>query len=90
MHLIADILRIILQAAVYVVFIHVIFSILISFQILNLRQPFVAQVWSGLSQLLEPIYRPIRRWLPPTGGLDFAPMVLIILIVILQRILLEF
>jgi YggT family protein len=35
----------------------------------------------------EPMLRPIRRLLPNTGGLDFSPIVVIILIMVAQRIL---
>lgn len=35
----------------------------------------------------EPMLRPIRRLLPNTGGLDFSPIVVIILIMVVQKIL---
>ena len=70
-----------------VMIVHIILSWLISFQVLNLRQPVVAQVWDGLNRLLEPIYAPIRGVLPNTGGLDFAPLVAFIVLIILQRAL---
>ncbi len=54
---------------------HFIMSWLIQFQVLNIRQQFVAQIWYGLSRLLEPIYGPIRRILPQMGGIDLAPLV---------------
>lgn len=37
--------------------------------------------------LSEPMLKPIRRLLPNTGGLDFSPIVVIILIMVAQRIL---
>lgn len=37
--------------------------------------------------LTEPLLRPIRRVLPPLGGLDFSPLVLLVLVQILKRIL---
>ncbi|MEF9603473.1 YggT family protein [Paracoccus sp. PXZ] len=64
-----------------------IMSWLINFQVLNLRQPLIWQVWSGLNRLLEPIYAPVRSILPNTGGLDLAPLVVFIIIIILQRAL---
>ena len=48
----------------------------------------MGQVWDGLSRLLEPLYRPIRRMLPDTGALDLAPLVVFIGIIILRDILL--
>ncbi|MDO5603864.1 MAG: YggT family protein [Paracoccus sp. (in: a-proteobacteria)] len=66
---------------------HIIMSWLINFQVLNLRQPMVATMWDGLSRLLEPIYAPVRRILPNTGGLDLAPLVVFIAIIILRQAL---
>jgi YggT family protein len=54
---------------------HFIMSWLIQFQVLNINQQFVAQIWYGLSRILEPIYGPIRRMLPQMGGIDLAPLV---------------
>ena len=61
----------------FIIIAHIIMSWLINFQVLNIRQPLVAQIWYGLNRILEPIYRKIRTFLPPMGGLDLAPMVLI-------------
>ena len=80
-------LQLILQVVWFVMIVHIIMSWLINFQVLNLRQPLVAQLWDGLNRLLEPLYRPIRNVLPSTGGLDLAPLVLFIIIIILQRAL---
>ena len=57
---------------------HFIMSWLIQFQVLNIRQPFVYQVWSGLNRLLEPLYAPIRNILPNMGGIDLSPLVALI------------
>jgi YggT family protein len=70
-----DILLIIIGVLRLFIFAHFIMSWLIQFQVLNIRQSFVSQVWYGLSRLLEPIYVPIRRILPQMGGIDLAPLV---------------
>jgi YggT family protein len=57
------------------IFTHFIMSWLIQFEVLNLRQQFVAQLWYGLSRLLEPVYGPIRRILPQMSGIDLSPLV---------------
>ncbi len=66
------------------IFIHFIMSWLISFNVLNLQQPIVAQIWYGLQRLLEPIYRPIRSVLPDMGGIDLSPIVALIGLEILR------
>ena len=83
-----QILTLLLDVAFFIMIVHIIMSWLINFQVLNLRQPLVAQIWDGLNRLLEPVYRPIRRMLPDTGALDLAPLVAFILIIILRDIVL--
>ncbi|MTH33006.1 YggT family protein [Paracoccus limosus] len=80
-------LMLILDVVWFVMIAHIIMSWLINFQVLNLRQPLVWQLWNGLSRLLEPLYAPIRSILPNTGGLDLAPLVVFIIIIIAQRAL---
>ena len=81
-----QILMLILNVAQFIILAHVIMSWLINFQVLNIRQPLVAQIWYGLERLLEPLYARIRRILPPMG-LDLAPLVALIAIYALQIIL---
>lgn len=81
-----QILYMILGVVKFFIIAHFIMSWLLAFNVLNGRQPFVAQVWDGLGRLLEPIYGPIRRFLPPMGGLDLAPLVAIIAVQALQII----
>ena len=73
-----QILMLLLDIAWFLIIVHVIMSWLINFQVLNLRQQLVAQLWYGLNRLVEPIYGPIRRILPDMGGLDLAPLVALI------------
>ncbi|AVO38949.1 YggT family protein [Pukyongiella litopenaei] len=81
-------LQLILSVVYFVMIAHIIMSWLISFQVLNLRQQFVAQIWYGLNQLLEPIYRPIRNILPNTGTIDLAPLVALIIVISLRAYIL--
>ena len=73
-----QIVLLILDVVWFIAIVHIILSWLINFQVLNLRQPIVAQIWDGLNRLLEPLYQPIRRVLPDMGGIDLAPLVLLI------------
>ena len=72
------ILLMIVNIAMFIVFAQVVISLLVNFDVLNPRQPLVYSIWSGLNRVLEPVYGPIRRILPPMGGLDFSPLVVII------------
>jgi YggT family protein len=82
-----QILSTLLELAKWVVLIHVLMSWLINFQVLNLRQPFVQQVWTTLNRILEPVYAPVRRVMPNLGGVDLAPLVVLFAIYALQVVL---
>ena len=41
----------------------------------------------ALSRIIEPLLQPIRRILPPLRGIDFSPLVLIILVQLIGMIL---
>ena len=77
-------IRLILDIAFFFMIVHIIMSWLINFQVLNLRQPIVGQIWTGLNRLLEPIYEPIRRILPDTRPLDLAPLAAFVIIISLR------
>lgn len=82
-------LLLILNVVWFIMIAHIILSWLINFQVLNVRQPLVAQLWFGLNRLLEPVYAPVRRILPNMGGLDLAPLVVFVIVIILQRALIN-
>lgn len=87
--LIATILQVfvaILGVVWFIVIAHVIVSWLVSFQVLNLRQPLVSQLWYALNRLVEPVYRPIRRFMPDLGGLDLSPLVVLLILFFLRQL----
>ena len=84
-----QILMLLLNIVYFIVIAHVIMSWLINFQVLNLHQPLVAQIWDGLNRLLEPIYSRVRRLIPPMGGLDLAPLIVLIGVAVVRIILIN-
>ncbi len=82
-----QILLMILDIVRFFIIAHFIMSWLIQFQVLNIRQQIVAQIWYGLSRLLEPIYGPIRRILPQMGGIDLAPLIALLAIQAIRIVL---
>ena len=89
MNSIIQILLLLIGVARIVIFAHFIMSWLISFNVLNARQPLVQSVWYGLERILQPVYQPIRRFLPNLGGLDLSPIVALIGLEIIRIILLN-
>ena len=81
----------IVQAAltliVWIVVAWAVMSWLIGFQVINTRNPFVARATGFLEALANPLLRPFRRVLPAMAGLDFSPVILLIVVVGVQRYL---
>jgi YggT family protein len=82
-----EIVGYLINILVTLVIVQFVMSLLISFNVVNLHNDFVAAIWRAVNALLEPILRPVRRIMPDTGSMDLSPMVLIIGLTILQIIL---
>lgn len=67
-----------IQLYIIIVFISVIMSWLIGFNVINRHNRFVDAVWRTCTSLTEPALRPIRNILPNMGGIDISPIVLLI------------
>lgn len=87
MLILIDLLGYVLWFAGIVILVQVVLSWLVAFNVVNTYNPFVRGLLGGLEKLTEPLYRPIRRILPDFGGIDFSPMVVLLLIALLQRLL---
>ena len=61
-------------------------SWLIAFNVVNTRNPIVANVGEFLYRITEPVLRPIRNILPNLGGIDISPVILIILLLFLKQL----
>lgn len=61
-----------------------IFSWLYAFNIINPSNQFISMIGNALHQLTEPLLRPIRRYVPPFGGLDISPIILLVILFFLQ------
>ncbi|MDE1918148.1 MAG: YggT family protein [Sphingomonadales bacterium] len=75
-----DIITYVLNLISTLLIIYLVLSMLISFNVVNTYNQFVAAVWRGLSALFDPMLAPLRRVLPDTRPLDLSPMALIVLI----------
>lgn len=74
-----------LQLLVYVIFVGVILSWLISFNVVNPNNQLVSTIWRLTGTVTEPLLRPIRNLLPPLGGLDLSPLVLLLVIMFVRN-----
>ena len=78
MDMLRSTLELIITGLTLVVFVDVILSFVL---------PPFHSLRRALDSVVEPMLAPIRRVLPPAGGLDFSPAVLLIVIQIIGRVL---
>lgn len=71
----------------WVVIAAVIASWLIAFNVINLHNQFVRQVMRVLDALTEPLFRQVRRVIPPFGGLDLSPLIVLLGIWFLEYVI---
>ena len=82
-----DILLMLLWVLSIIIIVQAILSWLVAFNVINTHNDFVRTLLYALDRITAPLYRPIRKILPDFGGLDFSPLVVLLIIFALQRIL---
>ena len=74
---------------VYILIASAILSWLVAFNVVNVRNPIVAQIGDFLERVTEPVLRPLRRVLPNLGGIDISPIILILVLIFVRSLLVE-
>lgn len=77
----------IVQLIIIVLIVNAVISWLVAFDIVSRRNAFVAQIWDFTQRLTDPLLKPLRRVIPPIGGIDLSPIVLILGLLFLVRLL---
>ena len=70
----------ILSLLVWAIIISAVLSWLFAFDVINHRNRFVSQLAYALDRITGPVLSPLRRFIPPLGGLDVTPIVALIVI----------
>ncbi|PPQ32891.1 YggT family protein [Rhodoblastus sphagnicola] len=68
----------------WVIIVMAVMSWLLAFDVINMRNDLVRSLWNMSNALTEPVLRPIRRFIPPLGGMDLSPIVLLLLLSFIQ------
>jgi YggT family protein len=82
-----QILDVLLQILWWIIIIQAVLSWLVVFNVINTHNHFVRSFFNALDRLTRPLYRPVRKLLPDFGGLDFSPVVVLLLIYVLRILL---
>jgi YggT family protein len=77
-----------ITAVIWLVIANAIVSWLIVFDVINMRNRTIRQIVTFLDAITRPLLRPFRRIIPPLGGVDITPVLLIIILGAAQQYLL--
>jgi YggT family protein len=69
-----------LDLLVWAIIISAVLSWLVAFDVINLRNRFVYNVAHFLDAVTRPVLRPVQRFIPPLGGVDISPIIVLLLI----------
>lgn len=74
-------------ALIIVMILQIVLSWLVLFNVINTYSNGVRQFLYWLDRITEPFYRPVRRFLPDFGGLDFSPIVILLVLNLVLRLI---
>jgi YggT family protein len=89
-HFVIYIVRALLNLLVWAIIISAILSWLVAFDVINLRNRFVYNVSRFLDAVTAPVLRPFQRIIPPLGGVDITPIIVILIISGLLRYIIPY
>ncbi len=81
-----QIVEMIVNVVIMLIIIQFVIGLLFAFNVVG-RNEFLTSFYDGINRLLDPLLRPIRRFLPNTGAIDFSPIVLILLLNVILIVL---
>ena len=79
----------IISLYIWVLIIHVIFSWLVAFNVLNTSNRFVYSLLDVSYKLTAPPLNYIRRFLPNLGSIDISPIILILALMFIRNLVFE-
>lgn len=77
---ILDKLQELLGLYIWIIVAAVVMSWLVNFGVINVYNSFSRAVMRFLDAMTEPVFRQVRRVVPPIGGLDLSPLVVLIVL----------
>lgn len=89
MYMIGNLILLCLQLYSYVIIASVIISWLVAFEVINAKNEQAQNLLRAIDKITAPVYKPLRKFIPPIGGIDITPIVVIFLIYILEQIVVQ-
>tara|TARA_R110002072_G_scaffold7926_1_gene42090 strand:- start:549 stop:827 length:279 start_codon:yes stop_codon:yes gene_type:complete len=88
MFLIGSIIAFFVHLFILIIIVQVALSWLIAFDIINSENEAARNLTALTKKFTDPVYTPLRKYIPPIGGIDITPMIVIIGLQIIVGLLL--
>lgn len=82
----AQFLSMLIHIYIFVIIAHIAVSWLIVFKVLDTENPQAQNLVRLLTKLTDPVMKPVQKYIPPIGGIDLTPVVVIIGLQILNSL----
>lgn len=83
----AYLISLIIDIYVWIIVLQIIIHWLVAFDVLKVKSPQAQNLMDLMQRMTDPVYKPLRKYIPPLGGIDITPIIVIIGLSILKSIL---
>ena len=80
----------IISIYLYTLIAYVIITLLVQFEIVNRYNRIIDLILRGLIAVHEPLLIKIRKYIPFIGGMDFSPVIVILLLSFIRNLLIDY
>jgi len=88
MGMIAYLISLAFDIYIGIIIIHVVVNWLIIFDVINASNAQAQNLMALLKRATDPVYKPLQKYIPPIGGIDVTPIVVILGLSLLKNIIL--
>ena len=82
-----NVLSVVIELYINLIIVSVIFTFLLMFGILSSSNRYVLMVGNFFYSITEPVYRYIRKVIPPIANIDFSPLIFILGLMFVREVL---
>lgn len=82
----AQLISMAIQFYIFVIILHIAVSWLVIFKVFDLDNPQARNLTNLLQKATDPVMKPVQKYIPPIGGIDLTPVVVIIGLQILSSV----
>ena len=86
MGFLAQLISMAIHFYIFVIIVHIAITWLVAFRVLDLGNPQARNLVNLLQKLTDPVMKPVQKYVPPIGGIDFTPIVVILGLQILNSL----